>query len=77
MGRLRQRGMDAQPFFHPLSSIPAYEDSEQAHIARQRNKVAYGISPYAVNLPSALSLTQKDVETVCRVVKSILNDDKK
>jgi perosamine synthetase len=70
--RLSQHGIDSRPFFHPLSSIPAYEDSEQAHWARSRNKVAYSISPYAVNLPSALSLTQEDIQEVCHIIRRCL-----
>jgi len=74
MERLSQHNIDSRPFFHPLSSIPAYEDSEQAHIARQRNKVAYKISPHAVNLPSALSLEKKQVQFVCDTVRSCLEN---
>jgi perosamine synthetase len=77
MERLSEHGVDTRPFFHPLSSIPAYEDSEQAHIARQRNKVTYGISPYAVNLPSALSLTQKEILIVCTTLKELLLNNEK
>ena len=77
MERLSQHGIDSRPFFHPLSSIPAYEDSEQAHIARQRNKVVYSISPYAINLPSALKLTPEEVKTVCNTLKEILSSEKK
>lgn len=76
MEKLRERGMDTRPFFHPLSSIPAYQDSEQAHIARQRNLVAYRISPYALNLPSALCLEQDDIANVCRVLKNLLDAGK-
>ncbi len=65
MERLKRHGVDTRPFFHPLSSIPAYEHSEQAHLARERNKVVYGISPYAINLPSALSLNKEEIHTVC------------
>jgi perosamine synthetase len=72
MERLSQFGMDTRPFFHPLSSIPAYEDSEQAHLAQQRNKVAYEISPAAINLPSALSLGRDEILSVCTAVKEIL-----
>jgi len=73
MERLGQRGMDSRPFFHPLSSLPAYEDSEQAHIARQRNKVAYRISPYAINLPSALSLGRDEIDTVCDAFREVIS----
>ncbi len=72
MERLSQHGMDVRPFFHPLSSLPAYEDSEQAHLARERNKVVYGISPYSINLPSALCLTSQDIKNVCDILKSVL-----
>ena len=74
MERLSQHGIDSRPFFHPLSSIPAYEDFEQAQLARMRNKVAYGISPYAINLPSALNLTREDIQDVCRVVKACIGN---
>jgi perosamine synthetase len=72
MERLSEHGIDTRPFFHPLSSIPAYEDSEQAYIARQRNRVLYSISPYAINLPSALSLGKQQIETVCNILKKVL-----
>ena len=74
MDRLSQHGIDCRPFFHPLSSIPAYEDFEQAHLARSRNQVAYSISPYAINLPSALNLTREDIQEVCSVVKGCIRD---
>jgi perosamine synthetase len=72
MELLSLRGIDSRPFFHPLSSIPAYEDLEQAHIARQRNKVVYGISPYAINLPSALRLNKEEIKSVCHALLDVL-----
>ncbi|SRR5258706_15425 len=76
MERLGHRGIDTRPFFHPLSSIPAYEDSEQAHIARDRNKVVYALSPYAINLPSALNLTLEDIRRVCSALIDALDEQK-
>jgi len=73
MERLSERGIDTRPFFHPLSSIPAYEDSEQAYIARQRNHVVYGISSYSINLPSALSLEKQQIELVCNILKEVIS----
>lgn len=73
MERLAEGGIDTRPFFHPLSSIPAYEDLEQARIARQRNKIVYGVSPYAINLPSALSLSKEDVKIVCAELINVLH----
>ncbi|MGY2874542.1 perosamine synthetase [Marmoricola sp. URHA0025 HA25] len=63
--RLANVGVDTRPLFRPLSSLAAYADEEQASIAQARNHVAYRVSPYGLNLPSALSLTETDVDRVC------------
>lgn len=70
---LRKRGVEARPFFSPLSSIPAFKASEQAAAARARNVNAYAITPFGVNLPSALSLTEGDVETVCSALRQVVD----
>jgi perosamine synthetase len=69
MTRLSADGIDARPFFYPLSSLPAYAHCQQAALARRRNRVSYRISPYGVNLPSALALTERQVEFVCDRVR--------
>jgi len=72
MQRMSAKNIDCRPFFHPLSSIPAYKDLKQAETARRRNKVSYGISAYGINLPSGLNLTMEKVKYVCDSFKSIL-----
>ena len=71
---LSQKGIDSRPFFNPLSSIPAYRNTPQANFARQRNQTAYKVSAQAINLPSALSLTKKQVDYVCDILIDILNN---
>ncbi len=73
MALMSEEGIDCRPFFHPLSSIPAYQDSEQAAEARRRNKNAYKVSPYGVNLPCGLNLTEEKVHYVCGVLTSSLD----
>ena len=70
---LGQRGIDSRPIFYPLSSLPAYEGSARAEEARERNRVSYALSPYGVNLPSALCLDQPTVQRVCDALKGILS----
>lgn len=70
---LRERNMDCRPFFFPLSALPAYEDIEQAQLARERNHVSYQLSQTSVNLPSALSLTEDNVKQVCKALKEVFN----
>jgi perosamine synthetase len=57
--------------FYPLSSLPAFKDSEAAAVARPRNQVAYEITPFGINLPSALNLTRRNVETVCAAIRRL------
>lgn len=66
------RNIDCRPFFYPLSSLPAYNTTEKARKARQRNRVSYQISPWAINLPSALSMSREKVNFVCESLKDIL-----
>jgi perosamine synthetase len=70
--RMSARGIDCRPFFRPLSSLPAYEQLAQAHEARARNRVAYEICPYGINLPSGLNLTRAHVRYVCEQFKELL-----
>ena len=69
---LSMSGIDTRPVFRPLSSLPAYSAEAQALVARERNSVAYRVSPYALNLPTALSLTEGDVDRVCAALIALL-----
>jgi perosamine synthetase len=70
--QMNEVNIDCRVFFHPLSSLPAYEHSEQSRLAQLRNPVSYQISPYGVNLPSSLNLTEDKVQYVCDALKVIL-----
>lgn len=74
MNLMSEEGIDCRPFFHPLSSIPAYQELEQAKKARGRNKNAYKISPYGLNLPSGMNMTKEKVGYVCEVLRSLLKN---
>ena len=72
MQRMAQKKIDCRPFFHPLSSLPAYRNSRSAQQAFLRNPVSYGISPLGVNLPSGMDLTQLKVKYICDTLKETL-----
>lgn len=72
MKTLTARGIDIRPFFHPLSSLPAFKDQAQALRAAGRNSVAYRIGAHAINLPTALQLTERQVDQVCEGVRLAL-----
>ena len=72
MRLLAEKNIDSRPFFRPLSSIPAYEGSEEADVARRRNHLSYRIAPFGVNLPSGLNLDEEKVEYVCDALCTLL-----
>lgn len=74
MELLAAEGIDCRPFFHPLSSLPAYAESAEAQAARARNSVSYALSPFAINLPSALNLTRAQVHRVAATLRAVLVD---
>jgi perosamine synthetase len=69
---LREQDIDCRPFFHPLSMLPAYHAMPTAAAARRRNTASYAVSPFGVNLPSALSLTEVEVSFVASRLKALL-----
>lgn len=77
MDLLLQKGIDTRPFFHPLSSIPAFHDTPEAVAARRCNTVAYRIAPNGLNLPSALSLEEPHVDRVCRALRDVLAGERR
>jgi perosamine synthetase len=66
---LRIKGIDARPFFAPLSSTPPFRGiaNEYKHC-----KWAYSIPPVAINLPCSHDITQSDIYCVSSAVKEAL-----
>jgi perosamine synthetase len=110
---LAKAGISTRPFFHPLSSLPAYDPATAPPLTppsqggatgfappSQRgatgfapnsrrglgrvspllgkgglgevNSTAYTLSPWGINLPSALNLTPAQVQFVCEELKRLL-----
>ena len=61
--------LPVRPFFYPLSSLPAYNQEEQG---RKNNPVAYDISSRGINLPSALNLTEDDLDIYSKGIHTLL-----
>jgi perosamine synthetase len=72
--RMRARGIDVRPFFYPLSMIPAFRETPEAARARDQNCVAQRLSPYGVNLPSALNLDRASIAKVCGELRETLGN---
>lgn len=72
MQSLLERGIDTRPFFHPLSSLPAYRDCPSTKQAQQRNHVSYRIGRSGINLPSGFNMTEALVDRVVNDLRSIV-----
>lgn len=72
MAAFDAEAIDVRPFFHPLSSLPAFSEMPGVAAARQHNPVAYSLSTRGLNLPSAMALTENQVDRVCTVLCGIL-----
>jgi perosamine synthetase len=70
---LAEAGIATRPVFHPLSSLPAYAGLTESSRARQANGASRSVSRGGINLPSALSLSEDDVDYVCRHLTTLLD----
>lgn len=71
IANLDQRGIDCRPFFSPLSCLPAYSDLAQSTSAASTHSVSYDLGPNGVNLSSALTLTDGDIEKVASALHEL------
>jgi len=72
MAALDARGIDTRPFFHPLSSLPAFRDSPDRARAQAENRVSYALSPRAINLPCGSGVGEAEVAYVAEQLRDVL-----
>ncbi len=76
MGALNRRGIPTRPFFYPLSSQPAIRAKEGGSFnLSHKNPVAHNISKRGINLPSALNITDAQLDYVCTNLTQLLDAD--
>jgi len=76
MGYFDRQSIDTRPFLPPLSSLAAFTAYDTVNGASERNPVAYDIAARSINLPSALVLTETQVDRVCAHVRELLGSSK-
>lgn len=69
---MAEEKISTRPFFYPLSSLPAYAHLDSAEIASKKNIVSYKLSPYGVNLPCGMDMTEEKVERVTKKLIDII-----
>ncbi|MGE5223978.1 MAG: DegT/DnrJ/EryC1/StrS family aminotransferase [Omnitrophica WOR_2 bacterium] len=63
MEKLRSKNVDSRPFFYPIHVQPPYQCSESLPVAER-------LSQQGINLPSAVTLTEQDIERVAAIIRS-------
>ncbi len=63
MLRLKEKGVDTRSFFYPLHQLPMYKSED---IYPVTNKLAHR----GISLPSAVTLKESDIRTVCAALAS-------
>ena len=71
-----RHAIDTRPFLPPLSSLTAFSEYATVAGAADRNPVAYDIAARSINLPSALMLTEHQVDRVCTDLRELLTMSK-
>jgi len=66
---LEKLGIQARPFFYPVSSLPAVNVPADT-------PVAFDLSPRSINLPCFHDIKEEEVEYICNTLKEILNQFK-
>ena len=66
---LNKKGIDARPFFAPLSSTPPF----LRHLSGYKHcELSYSIPPVAINLPCSHDITQDDIYYVCAAISELI-----
>jgi perosamine synthetase len=72
MAALDSRGIDTRPFFHPLSSLPAFRDAADRARAEATNTVSYDLSPRGINLPCGDGVEEAEIAYVAEQLRDVL-----
>lgn len=67
---MSEHNIATRPIFYPLSSLPAYRG-----LAEYKNKVAYDVSPYGINLPCGMDMTEDKVEFVVQTLHNYMKSE--
>jgi perosamine synthetase len=72
MSSLIKRGVPTRPIFYSLTSLPAYNQYQNAYLTK--TPVAHSISTRGINLPSAMNLDEEQISFICTEVREFLEE---
>lgn len=65
MKMLKEKNIDARPYFYPLSDMPMFEKAD--------TPIAHKVYQRGLNLPSYFDITREDVQYICEVIRGFLS----
>ncbi|WP_143315111.1 LegC family aminotransferase [Clostridium sp. HBUAS56017] len=63
---LKENGIEARPFFIPVHEMPPYLNGKIGEM-----KVTSEISKRGINLPSSVTLTEREIRKVCKIISEV------
>lgn len=69
--RLKERGVDTRPFFLGMHEQPVFQ--QMGFFKGEKYPLSEGIARQGLYLPSGLTLTERDIDTVAKAVKDAIN----
>ncbi len=74
MTKLRSKGVDTRPFFHPIHTLPPYKGLHRELSSNSEGcPKAEDLAKRGINLPSCTKLNQADVRQITDIIKDTLN----
>ncbi len=64
MNHLKENGVDSRPFFYPIHQMPPYRTEEEFPVADM-------LSATGINLPSAASLKEEEINMICEIIRNV------
>ncbi len=65
---LNENGIDAKPFFYPMTSFPMFEE-------KRENAISYKIYNKGINLPSNFDIKEVDIKLIVEKMKFFINNN--
>ena len=65
LSQLKAAGVDNRPFFYPIHQMPPYAGDTGLY------PVADDLSRRGLNLPSAVTLTDSQIDSICEIIHSL------
>lgn len=63
--KLKTAGVDNRPFFYPIHEMPPYAGTKEVF------PIAEDLSKRGLNLPSAVTLTENEIDTICEIIRDL------